>query len=387
MIVYRVRSGSREMILTAPADVDVREQLARETSIAHGWTPPKLVVVDDSYTYRGRATPMGDAPYWRPDVHVFSSRLRRAIEPMCDGLIEWLPVHIEGPLVDDDFFVAHVLRCIDCLDCKHSIIDRTPRGEIIDIRKYVFKADALCDSYAFRIAGILGIQAFVLDQVVGRATEADIRGAVFEAVWSDTHDCGFAWPHRDPTAPQSTRRFADPKVIKDWTDGELIDDWVNVLYDAVYREGVVLADSLASMPESLRMAYAAWLVWAEVGNGGFTQYFFNQGENDADDAVSAFLHIGAPDAAEVVRAAIRLNRLQCSKPEESRAIVDEHLSKNERTEAWEAFAELCAHKTFNELERERFEIICKAIHVQWADFVRAHVDDLVAMQSDRAPKR
>ncbi len=65
-------------------------------------------------------------------------------------------------------------------------------------------------------------------------------------------------------------------------------------------------ESISVLPVALQAWYIAFVVDAEVLNGGFNQFFFNSSGQLAPGAVEAFNLIGAPAAGRLVETAIEL---------------------------------------------------------------------------------
>jgi hypothetical protein len=66
------------------------------------------------------------------------------------------------------------------------------------------------------------------------------------------------------------------------------------------------AELVAALPPAQRSWYVAFVVDAEVLNGGFNQLFFNLSGALAPLAPAAFTELGVPDAGELVRRALDL---------------------------------------------------------------------------------
>lgn len=141
----------------------------------------------------------------------------------------------------------------------------------------------------------------------------------------------------------------DPSNLSSWTDGNLIDYWVDVLRDRFKFTVHAYDEYLARLPEPLRDAYATWLVWMQVGNGGFEQYFFNCGKGAATPAIDGFKHLGCRMSAQLMRKA--LSRLSSSGVDRDEVVDD--------------------HELFNDLN-ERFGEIETEFYSNWPAFVREH---------------
>jgi len=60
------------------------------------------------------------------------------------------------------------------------------------------------------------------------------------------------------------------------------------------------AEIVRSLPRGARMVYATWLLEAEVGDGGFVQYFWNTAGRLAEEALAGYRLIGARQHARVL---------------------------------------------------------------------------------------
>jgi hypothetical protein len=66
------------------------------------------------------------------------------------------------------------------------------------------------------------------------------------------------------------------------------------------------AGDVAKLPDPLRHYVAAQVLWNEVANGSFEQYFFNSYSEDAGHAVEGLDAVGARKSAAIVRKAVAL---------------------------------------------------------------------------------
>ena len=97
---------------------------------------------------------------------------------------------------------------------------------------------------------------------------------------------------------------------------------------------------LANWPLAIQVWYVAWVLDAEVLNGGFNQFFFNRPEWLVSAAPAALTAVGAPDAAKLIARA--------------RALLDSHASTLEAAReagTLEAFADTYLQQPFAELDR------------------------------------
>lgn len=66
------------------------------------------------------------------------------------------------------------------------------------------------------------------------------------------------------------------------------------------------AESIAALPPALQARYIAFIVDAQVLNGGFNQFFFNPSGALAPAAPAAFAQLGIPAAGDRVTRALAL---------------------------------------------------------------------------------
>lgn len=78
-------------------------------------------------------------------------------------------------------------------------------------------------------------------------------------------------------------------------------DFVCAVMNKAGRENE--AKTLAGLPEGLRAVHHVTVVESEVYNGGFAQYFSNQGPDDVEPAIAALGKINAVKKAELLRQA------------------------------------------------------------------------------------
>ena len=106
---------------------------------------------------------------------------------------------------------------------------------------------------------------------------------------------------------------------------------VNELFKKIaVREASIGWDALTAAERTI---VDAMLLWYEVGNGGFVQYFFNSVGDYAHEAPSAFREIGALLTAEVVEQANALfgpngpNRDRRKRQRQLKSFPESHLAK------------------------------------------------------------
>jgi len=127
------------------------------------------------------------------------------------------------------------------------------------------------------------------------------------------------------------------------------------------------AEAVNDLSPDLRAFYATWLVDAEVKNGGFNQYFWNNGGGMAAAAVEGFRLPGAQDHASLMLKAVAIW-------EQERA----EMQHFEGEGTLEAFSEADESTALGELDAPYYDLPdIEAIHIR---FIRAHPE----MFDDRA---
>ena len=100
-------------------------------------------------------------------------------------------------------------------------------------------------------------------------------------------------------------------------------------------------DAVAHLSEALRSWYIAFIVDAEVLNGGFNQLFFNPSGQLAPAAPAAFVALGIPEAGVLVQRALDL--LEAYSPA---------LEQAQKQGTVEAFADTYLEQPFSELDNQ-----------------------------------
>jgi len=80
-----------------------------------------------------------------------------------------------------------------------------------------------------------------------------------------------------------------------------IHDYVSIKADRAHSNRFAI---VSSMPRGFQAVYSTWWVAAEVSNGGFHQYFYNQGTNWAFMALEGYKLFGANEKAALMARAI-----------------------------------------------------------------------------------
>jgi hypothetical protein len=109
---------------------------------------------------------------------------------------------------------------------------------------------------------------------------------------------------------RQTYRTLDRSVLAAIPDDKVeraIADYLYAKLDGRYRDEVEIVSTL---PVGMRALYLTRSVEAEVGNGGFNQYYWNSARQLAHDAVAAFEFFSAHEHAQLMREANRARALE-----------------------------------------------------------------------------
>ena len=142
--------------------------------------------------------------------------------------------------------------------------------------------------------------------------------------------------------------FAPPPKLERLTPETLASVSDDVIESALVSYVVDLApdqvdepSALDRLPPALRAWYVAFVIDAEVLNGGFNQFFFNSSRILAPEARDAFVRIGIPEAGELVDRALAL--LASHEPA---------LEKAQEDGTIDAFMETYLDQPFEELDQQ-----------------------------------
>ena len=94
---------------------------------------PQRLAAIDLYATSSRAFDT----VWMANRVFVSDRLRRALEPACEGDVEFVPLSVNG----SPFFGLAVLKVLDVLDRQRSELEYFPHApdRVMTIRRYAFK--------------------------------------------------------------------------------------------------------------------------------------------------------------------------------------------------------------------------------------------------------
>lgn len=93
--------------------------------------------------------------------------------------------------------------------------------------------------------------------------------------------------------------------------GSVSDEWIEqVTLDFIWAHGVLPGTEtkrlLETLPPGFATIYCAWALDAEIGNGGFQQYFWNQGAEFLGMTEKALRDLGAEEHAAIFDEAVRV---------------------------------------------------------------------------------
>lgn len=146
-------------------------------------------------------------------------------------------------------------------------------------------------------------------------------------------------------------------------DDELIHAVLGYILRRVGDDDEQKLERLNVLPEGLRAFFAIWLVDGEVKNGGFSQYFWNNGDGAATAAVGGFRLLGAEQHAALMEEAIAIQ-------EQERAAM----APIEAEGTLEAFHDAAERSALGSLDMRYYEL--PDIEPALARFIRAYPEML-----------
>ena len=162
-------------------------------------------------------------------------------------------------------------------------------------------------------------------------------------------------------------RFRDltPEVLNSVSDDDLADA---IVHHVVLHTSAAATDRLSvvrTMPAGVRAIYTTWLVDAEVCNGGFNQFFWNQSRELGGEALAGYELMGAEAYATVMRGA--LATWETERSSQARFHTEGTLK---------AFSASYAHTTLGDADAQYYALH-DAIRDVWPSFARANPELLV----------
>jgi hypothetical protein len=126
------------------------------------------------------------------------------------------------------------------------------------------------------------------------------------------------------------------------------------------------AEVVRNFSPGLRMLYTTWVLEAEVNNGGFNQYFWNQSGELAPDALASLRLVGAEAHASLLERAIAMHEREAST-----------LRQFKERGTLEAFSESYDHTELNSLDDEFFKLNESLSALRLA-YIRAHAAEFTS---------
>jgi len=165
------------------------------------------------------------------------------------------------------------------------------------------------------------------------------------------------------------RKYAlfDLQILASLPDDEI--EWAiqEFIFDRIGGDFSRTDAVLGNLSAGFNAIYTTLHVEAEVCNGGFNQYFWNSEGRLAARAVEGFLHIGAPEYANLMQRAIACWESEHASTEPLR-----------ETGTLEAFRESYEHTKLGELDREFYELLKVSDLSQLrVAFIRSHPQEFV----------
>jgi hypothetical protein len=129
---------------------------------------------------QGHLRRRADMPWHGSNVMVLNENARRIVEPVLGDDVEYLPAYdTDGK----NLFLVHPWRLVDALDEERSDVRRfESSGRIMDVRKWIFRAEALGGVRSFRVPQ-QPHRMLVTDEVVSAIAASGLRGTRFRLVW------------------------------------------------------------------------------------------------------------------------------------------------------------------------------------------------------------
>ncbi len=132
-----------------------------------------------------------------------------------------------------------------------------------------------------------------------------MRSRLSWALGGFTNQCGRKSQLEFQFTPPSKLSNLSPESLASVSDDEIESVLVGYVLDHSVQ-GTDEPEAIAGLPAPLQAWYVAFVVDAEVLNGGFNQFFFNSSGALAHLAPSAFAQIGIPEAGDLVTQAVEL---------------------------------------------------------------------------------
>ena len=116
-----------------------------------------------------------------------------------------------------------------------------------------------------------------------------------------------------------------PEQINSLADSVVVDSLWGYAYKVIENKDKSFSSEYAivkNMPPGYMVIYSISLVEAEVGNGGFNQYFVNSSYRFANDALESYVKIGSKEYSVILKKAIDIYNQDKNKYEKLRNSMD-----------------------------------------------------------------
>ncbi|MFB5269429.1 imm11 family protein [Paenibacillus enshidis] len=178
MKIWQLSSGYKPLMVdiedeTNPQIDEMLGNISRGQSMQQEWRPLRVLYKAD----KGKSI---DFPRYAPAMNVFNDRAVSVLEPLIDGLVEFLP------LIDDkyNFYFCNVINILDCVDHEKSVPE-IMLDKIISYHSLYFKEDLLQTErrHIFKIPELVRTRVYVSDEFRDAVLEAGLKGLDFIQVW------------------------------------------------------------------------------------------------------------------------------------------------------------------------------------------------------------
>jgi hypothetical protein len=149
--------------------------LAEEAGRA--WTPIEVEIIRED---EGEELLESDAPWFTAHALVFGTSAVRVMGRTLREYGELLPLVCK----DRELILYKVGRVLDALDLEQSLVLRTSKGKMFDIKQYSLIADRIGDTRIFHLSALRS-STYVGEGFVEQWKAAGLRGFHFDLVWSN----------------------------------------------------------------------------------------------------------------------------------------------------------------------------------------------------------
>jgi hypothetical protein len=122
-----------------------------------------------------KGTPLGDCPYFVPEILIVSEKLKGLIPSFTDDELEFLPVDIDG---QPGYSYMNVLCMLDALDQKKSELKRFEEGgKIMYVIQAQYHNEIVNGHHIFRLPNYHGI--YISEDLKKYLEDNDVRGTTY----------------------------------------------------------------------------------------------------------------------------------------------------------------------------------------------------------------